>query len=156
MKDYLKELCLPFNIKLVYTNNKYTILSSGLNKSGNPIIRVHKKLKDCPKVIDDVILGYYIDFKNEDKYLKTIKNYVELQLKLTDYIIKGSNKEYRNYWLLKEEKPKFSKEPVELDIKSITKKGFTSNAAELNQNNIIKVSKDALVELDITVDYVKK
>ena len=103
-----------------------------------------------------LFLGYYIDFKNEDKYLKTIKNYVELQLKLTDYIIKEPNKEYRNYWLLKEEKPKFSKEPVELDIKSITKKGFTSNAAELNQNNIIKVSKDALVELDITVDYVKK
>ena len=155
MEGYLKELCLQFNIKLTYTNNKYTILSSGINKSGNPVIRVHKKLKDYPKIIDRAILGYYTDFENEDKYIKTIKEYVESQLKLVKYVIKEPNMEYKNYWF-QEKDSKSLNEPVELNITSIIKKGFKSNPVELKQNNTIRASKDNLVELDITVDYVKK
>ena len=57
---------------------------------------------------------------------------------------------------LEEKDSKSLNEPVELNITSIIKKGFKSNPVELKQNNTIRASKDNLVELDITVDYVKK
>lgn len=152
MKEFLMEQCQQLNIKLVNMNNKYTILSCGINKSGYPIIRVHQQLKNCPIFIDKAILGYYIDFENQDKYLKIIKNYVELQLKIDKYNIKAPNNEYKNYWLSRKKESNPNK-PVELNISSIIKKGYNKNTIKLNKNDTISLSKDEMVELDITVDY---
>ncbi len=53
----------------------------------------------------------------------------------------------------KEKKYNPLKQPIELNIASITQKGFNKETIELNQNDAINISKDEIIELDITVDY---
>lgn len=64
MEDYLIKRCLSFNLTIIYTKNKYMILSYSryMNK---PILRIHNIFKNCPKEVADAIIGYYTNFNTQ-------------------------------------------------------------------------------------------
>lgn len=151
MNKYLTELCLSQGIRLVYTNNKFTVLSSGINSGGYPVLRVHKKFKDCPVEVDKAIYGYYMDLTYKENHLKRIKDYLVQQLDFKGYIIKEPDVDFIGYWLPKENKTD-KKEPVEMSITKIIKKDTKGNMTVIKQDYITP-SHDEMMELDITVDF---
>lgn len=147
MSSYLKKYCSILGIKLVYTNNKYTVLSSGYNKD-IPCIRVHNYFKECPEEIAKAIIGYYNEFYNNEQYLNIVKEYTEEKLGNNEYIIKPPSEKYKR--LITKNKKSIYKE---LNIKKIYKKDQKGNVVKIKTNESINKNQDNYLELDIIVDY---
>lgn len=74
MRDYLKEFCIMENIQLIYTNNKYSLLSFGIQ--GNiPTIRIHRMFRNCPQNMTNIIISYYRYFQWQHNYIRAIQNF---------------------------------------------------------------------------------
>lgn len=147
MKDFLRQICKEKGIKLVYTNNKYIILSTGLQKR-IPTLRVHKIFKNCPKKIANSITDY-LYLQNIDICIKNINRYAKKKFGSTSYKINPPSE-------------KFSKALKtinntntslgEYDILSINQRIFFDETTSICKDGIISVPNDDVVELDITID----
>lgn len=155
MIDYLEEYCNSSNIKLVYTENKVTVLSSGFRK-GYPIIRVHKFFKNCPKEVVQAIMRYLTAFKDNENQLEIIKNYIEVSSSFTKYKILPPDVIFKDF-LIKNIKPvnqpnNNESSLIEFNISQITMKDFQGNKLNMNKDKTIDVQDDDFLELDIIVD----
>jgi len=159
LNDYLKELCADLNIALVYTNNKLTILSCGVNNN-KPIIRVHKMFKDTNKKIAKAIINYYTDYEQNDKHLKIIKNYIDKKYPSMKCKIKEPTEAFieylrRNVNQLKMD-ANYNLSTGELYISQITKKDFWGNRSSVKPKESISVADDEVLELEILVSPNKR
>jgi hypothetical protein len=154
MNAYLNKLCETLNIKLIYTQYKYTVLSSGTFKN-LPCLRVHKIFDTCPKNISNSIVGYYSDFEHSNKHLSVLKKYMEKNFSSMKYIIKCPNENFKST-LIKNIKPNPSKAHassnlIEYEITGMLRSNFVGENLEINHDKSIKLSSSELVDLEITV-----
>ncbi|WP_352420395.1 hypothetical protein [Proteiniborus sp.] len=152
MKDYLKFLCSSLNIKLVYTNNKYTVLSNG-TKDNIPVIRVHKMFKYCDESIAKAIIEYYVSRNAE--FLHLIEEYLK-QKGISKYkITKPVKFSYptENDSLTENIGKSRTKSEIEASIFNITLTDFKGNVSQIKPNEAISPLNDDFYELDIIVDY---
>lgn len=154
MSDYLKELCDKRNVKLVYTKNKYIIMSCS-TQNNIPTIRVHNIFEDCSYEVANAIIEYFTDFKNNDASLRTIDDYVSNNFSFDKYKIKGPDKNFKEIFIneLKPPNPKDDSELVEFKIISIDKKDFYDDAHTILDKEPFEISSEDVTELDITVDF---
>lgn len=77
MNSHLKSLCNNLNIELIYTDNKYTVLSNG-SKNNIPVIRANKVFRNCPRNVAEAIIEYYFFLDNEN--LNLVEEYLEQKI----------------------------------------------------------------------------
>jgi hypothetical protein len=153
MIDNLKNFCAENHIQLVYTNNKYTILSSGFQNS-TPMIRAQRFFKDCTEEIAKAIVYYYIDYKNKEKYLKLIDKYVKKEFKIDEYKINPPELNFLNYFKdnTSNHKEELSNSFIEANISSMIIREFGGEAVNINGRDSINVSDDSITEIDIIIN----
>ncbi len=152
MKDYLKLLCSSFNIKLIYTDNKYTVLSNGI-KDNIPVIRANKVFKHCNESIAIAIIEYYMS--HDTNNLHFLEEYLK-QKNILKYKIKSpidSSYITENNAIAKKLDPSKNKSEIEASIFNITLTDFKGNVSQINPNEVIRPVKDDVYELNIIVDY---
>lgn len=152
MKDYLKELCAKEKIKLIYTENKITILSFTLNQN-TPVIRAHKIFKKCPENISQAIINYYTFKGNGTDNLKLISEYILGLNQFKTYKIIPKDENLRKLFRDKSDiKQNVKTSPAyEANISKVTQKSFWGNASFETKDNSIKVSEDDVMEVDIVI-----
>lgn len=154
MRNYIKALCAKSNIKVIFTSNKITVLSSGI-KNGNPTLRVHKVFINCTKKVAEAIIGYYTDLDNRIDYLHDIEKYLEdnfkskYKIKSPDKILKQVVGSLKSEGLYKQSQRNFK----ELKIKKMIKSDSLGSANEIDPCGSIEISSGNIIRLDITVDY---
>lgn len=152
MKDYLKLLCSSLNIKLIYTDNKYTVLSNGINDN-IPVIRAHKVFKHCDESIAIAIIEYYMSHDTNNLHL--IEEYLK-QKGILKYKIKSpidSSYITENNAFANKLEPLKNKSEIEASIFNITLTDFKGNVSQIKPNEGIRPLNDDFYELDIIVDY---
>lgn len=153
MNDQLKSLCNNLNVELIYTANKYTVLSNGI-KNGLPVVRAHKTFKNCPKNVAEAIIEYYVFLDTEN--LKLIEEYLE-QNSIVNYKIKvpiQSAYSIENKRITQKTNKTNRKSEIEANISYIILKDFKGNKSYIKPNEVIKPLMDNIYELDVTVDYI--
>lgn len=152
MKDYLKFLCSSLDIKLIYTDNKYTVLSNGI-KDNLPVIRVHRMFKHCDESIAKAIIEYYVSRNTEnlhiiEEYLKQkgVSKYKITKPVKFSYLTENDSLTENIY------KSRATSE-IEAKIFNITLTDFKGNVSQIKPNEAISPLNDDFYELDIIVDY---
>lgn len=86
MADYLEELCKRWDIKLVYTGNKFVVLSC-TTPQDEPNLRAHRLFRGCPKKVASAVLRWCIGTGSQrDREL--IEHYVRQDSDKDDFEIK--------------------------------------------------------------------
>ena len=156
MVDILKKLCKNYNIELSYVNNKVVILSCNF-KNNHPMIRVHKIFKECNETIAYAIIGYCTKAEKRENNLKIIKDYADKRFNSQRYRITAPNDEFYNEVvkvIIPEDFKQNGKSALlQLNISSITKKGFYGDVYTINPDESIKVDESDILEVDITVNH---
>lgn len=154
MKDYLKEFCTKFKIKLVYTNNKLTILSSTA-QDGIPTLRVHNIFKNCPENIAKAIIDYYTNFQDNNISFTEIDAYAKENYSDEQYKIKPPEDIFKqsltNVILPLPPDNHDESNRVEYNIISIIQKDFLGNVTTLKADEIIVPSSENVLELNIVI-----
>lgn len=173
MKDILKELCSKYQIELIYTENKVTILSTGFGNN-TPAIRAHSLFKGCPEKIARAIIQYYVNFQNPGDVVEKIDEYVKAHFKSSYYIVKPAEEKYKMLLTKRiqpikvqdndtpslksqddEAPPMMEKDAKkEMDILTIYRKDFWGNVTCMKPNDVIKSNANEIYELDITVNKI--
>lgn len=152
MIDYLKNICVKNYIMLIYTNNKYSLLSSGLHNH-IPIIRAQKIFRYCPEKIAKAIVYYYIGNDNDNKYLEMIKEYISGVLDLKEYKVAAPELSFLNCFNKNTNiQNKKNSSIVETKISSITLHDFKGKSKNIKPEDAIKVFEDNVTELDIVIN----
>lgn len=155
LDDILKKLCKNLKIKLVYTNNKVSILSCSTSNN-HPVIRAHKMFKECKEEIANAVVEYYTKTQNKEENLKIIKDYANIKFISHKYKIIPPGDEFYNSVKkitttdVHDENNKSAL--VELDISSMTKKNLCEKAYEVNLGETIKTSENDILEVNIIVN----
>ena len=158
MVNILENLCKKLNIKISYTNNKILILSCN-SENNQPSIRAHKIFRECNENVAFAIIDYYTKAENRRANAKIIKDYADKELNFQlCKIAPPSDEFYDEVVKTMSEVSKHNEKSVviELSILSITKKDFYSNVYAVNPNEPLNVSKDGILEVNITVDPLNK
>lgn len=162
MPGYVKKFCDYYGIRLVYTKNKYTVLSAGVNK-GIPVLRAHSLFRNCPpeiaKAIECFCLQGYIPEVLEN-YIKTHHNTEEYKVIPPGAqfisILKGSDKESppvpSDQNALEQFISMLKESDKELKVSKIIKKCFSGPSIHIKPDDSILVEGDKVLELDITVE----
>ena len=154
MKNYIKTLCARLNIKVIFTSNKITVLSSSI-KNGNPTLRVHKIFINCTKKVAESVIGYYTDLDSRIDYLLDIEEYLEdnfksiYKIKTPDKIFKQAVGSIKSKGLSKQSQRSFK----ELKIKKMIQSDLLGNTNEIASCEPIEISSSNVIRLDIIVDY---
>lgn len=154
MDDYLKQYCTTANLELVYTNNKFTLLSCG-TENNLPTIRAHKIFKNCGKELANAIIKYYTDFRNKDIYLEIIEVYLKKHYPSKQYKIKAPTKAFNQLLINKtpvSHKDRKSKDSmVEVNVISITQKRFSGTSSNSSPGEPLRGLSEDPLELEIVV-----
>jgi len=75
LPDVLRELCEDRGIRLIYTNNKTTVLSA-TTPQDIPHLRAHRLFRECPRAVAEAILGYYVGGDTGEQALAEITRHV--------------------------------------------------------------------------------
>lgn len=154
MVNALKNICESLNIKLVYTNNKFSILSCSVY-NGIPLIRAHSLFKGCSEDIAKAIINYYTKAENREVNLNIIKDYADEKFDIKNYKIMQPNSEFYDIviktlsLIINEESEKSNM--IEYNISSMVKKDFYGEEYEIKQSDSIKVDEDDFIEINIVV-----
>lgn len=154
MVNVLKNICENLNIKLVYTNNKFSILSCSVY-DGIPLIRVHSLFKGCSEDIAKAIINYYTNAENTEVNLNIIKDYADEKFNIKSYKIMPPNSEFYDT-VIKTLSPQKNEESektnmIEYIISSMVKKNFCGEELEIKQNDSIKIDEDDFIEINIVI-----
>ena len=142
MENNFKKQCKALGINLVYTRNKYTMLSSAI-VSGVPTLRINRLLENCENSTSNAIIAYYTsEFTHEYNY-KIIETYLKKLVPLLSFKIVPPNKLFIE--LIQD---KFHLELTEVEITSICLKNFLNKEIK----NIILVENNDILELDICIN----
>lgn len=159
MEDYLKQYCANTSLELVYTNNKFTLLSCS-SENNLPTVRVHKVFKNCSKEVANAIVKYYTDFKNKNSYLKIIEAYLEKHYPSDQYKIKDpteafnlllANRLKTSKQKISDQKTKKEESMVEVGVLSIKQKRFSGVTTNISPDDSLKGLSDDPLELEIIV-----
>ncbi|SDY75098.1 hypothetical protein SAMN05660462_00820 [Proteiniborus ethanoligenes] len=153
MNSHLKSLCNNLNIELIYTDNKYTVLSNG-SKNSIPVIRANKVFRNCPRNVAEAIIEYYFFLDNEN--LNLVEEYLE-QKNILSYKIKVPiqlSYPIESKAITKKSNKTIAESEIEANISHIILKDFKGNKSYVKPNEAIKPLTDNIYELDVTVDYI--
>lgn len=156
LTDELKTFCKNMGLKLVYTDNKYTVLSTGRHKN-IPTLRVHRLFKNSPKRVIRAIISYYTNLQNPNQYLDIIKQYLNKHHDSKKFKIKSQSDFFRNYMknrIIESTGGKNQQQEhlVEMPINSLIKKDFGGKASKIDPEDSLKASSDNVLELEIVVE----
>jgi hypothetical protein len=145
MEDNLKLLCDQYRIKLIYTDNKITVLTTNCNQN-KPTIRINKLFENCPENIAYAVIKYCISYfpKDQDSY-NLIAKYTIDRFRPSRFVIKPPDYNFALYFL---------KDIDTLLLNSLeeSKTRIIKNQSEEIKNNQIFVDKSSDVELKIIVE----
>lgn len=156
MSDYLEKLCSQSHINLIYTDNDYTILSSGI-KNNAPVLRVNNMFRVCPERIAQSIMGYYT--RNDKSCLLEIEEYIDSDMFFLGYEIDPPDEMFLKSTYTskgrKQSRQAIQEDSttglVEVDILSMTKKDFYGNSVKVNPGKALKASTESVAEFDIII-----
>lgn len=158
MSDYLEKVCSELSIRVAYTQDNATVLSSEIEDS-TPIINVHNKFKECSEDLAKAIVEFFTGTENNVRNLRLILDYINENLESancsiiqpdnafmdlvkdlnsTSYEIYETNNKEHN---LKEYK-----------ISQMTMNNFFGESIPINSGQSITASCEDVIELDIFVD----
>lgn len=155
MDNYLQKICLSLGIQLVYTKNKYVILSADI-KNAVLTLRANNLFKNCPITVAKAIVSLYLYKNNREENEKIIRDYVDKLYPSNHFKIKGLDKDigeevkesiYRDKNFNQED---FSL--VELEISSLIIKDFNGNEKKVSAHSEIETKNKDFLELDIVIN----
>lgn len=154
MNDYLEKTCVNLGIKLLYTNNKITVLSAD-TKNDLPTIRAHKVFRGCPYEVALAIISYYSTEKNTAENEQLLKNYLQNKLSSCTFKIKPVDTSFRKSIEksipFKNTSSNSNTSLIEFTISSMIVKDFQGNELQNASINSLKPSSNDILDLDIIV-----
>jgi len=94
LTDFLKELCNEHGVRLVYTNNKITVLSA-TTPQGVPNLRVHRLFRECPREVAEAVFEHYVRGETTERVLSKLDRYVAVHSGKTEWCIEPPNPSFR-------------------------------------------------------------
>lgn len=155
MDNYLEKICINLGLKLVFTNNKVTVLSAEA-KDGMTIIRAHKLLKSCPPETAQAVIDYFTNAKKRETSEEIIRDYLISQglsdnLKIKPGDISIVKEMEKNLPVETKESDGSMSLLGEYNISSMTIKNFWGDKLTQSKDHLLSPDSDDVLELDIVV-----
>lgn len=158
MANFLEKICSDINIKVAYTQDNVTVLST-TTKNNVPTINVHSKFKDCSEELAKAIVEFYTDSENNIKNLKLILDYINKNLDSSNCKIKQPDSSFvrlvkKNLNPSSNNRQENSNDDSleEYDISYMTMRNLAGDYIPLNPDQSITASSEDVIELDIVID----
>lgn len=148
MKNELTKMFEKHNIKVVITNNKQTILSTGIEKQV-PTVRVHKIFEQSSSLVYKAIFDYYVNY--DSNALIVLQAHIKSEYPECLFKIKPPTQQFTSYINNIKYSTKISANKNQIPIKHI--QGVNSNGELIAiHDNYIHLNEDDIIKIDIIVD----
>lgn len=153
MDDYLRKMCTTLGVKLIYTNNKFLVLTAEI-KDNVPVIRAHKIFKHCPQSVAQSVINYFTDSEGRSIHEKVIEEYLKQNFSSDTFSIEPLNLDFKNkvaenmpFEIDVNDDSMFK----ELDIADMIVKDVWGNEKKHDSNSPLVPDSNEILELDVII-----